>query len=150
LISEKRKIAPYNITFKGKGAPWIRERREALRIPENTRKLLSGYQVVFFLLGKEYLTSLDLPLDPGPGQKFAYFGKADMRRPSPERDVICIPAGPEEVERYGGAPIIGIKGAMFVLLAKGLCANPDRWKKLLLDKTSGTMIATLDAAKKAR
>ena len=150
LISEKKKIAPYNITFKGKGSPWIRERREVLKIPAKSRKLLSDYQVVFFLLGKEYLISLGMPLDPALGQKFVYFGRADQRPPSPDRDILCIPAGPAEVERYGGAPIIGIKGAMFELMAKGICANPERWKSLLVDKTSGTIIQTLDQAKKAR
>ena len=70
LICEEKKIAPYDITFTCKGSPWIRERREVLKIPAKTRKLLSEYQVVFFLLGKEYLTSVDLPLDPAPGQKF--------------------------------------------------------------------------------
>lgn len=150
LISERKKIAPYNITFKGKGSLWIRERREVLKIPAKTRKLLSDYQIVFFLLGKEYLTSLDMPLDPTPGQKFIYFGRADSRPSSPDRDILCIPAGPAEVERYGGAPIIGIKGAMFELMARGICANPERWKTLLVDKTSGTMIKTLDEAKKAR
>ena len=39
---------------------------------------------------------------------------------------------------------------MFELMAKGICANPERWKSFLVDKTSGTMIKTLDEAKKAR
>jgi hypothetical protein len=150
LISERKMIAPYDATFKGKGNPWIRERREGLKIPANTRKLLSDYQVVFFLLGKEYLTSLNLPLDPSPGQKFIYFGRGDSRPLSPSRDILCIPAGPAEVERYGGAPIIGIKGAMFELMAKVFSSNPGRWKDFLVDRTSSTMIKTLDQAKKTR
>jgi len=147
LISEEKKIAPYNITFKGKGNPWIRERREALQIPGKTRALLSGYEVVFFLLGKEYLTSLDMPLDPAHGQKFIYFGRADERPSSSDRDIVCIPAGPEEVDRYGEAPITGIKGRIFELLAKGLTSHPKQWEDLLSDSTSTTVNKILSEAK---
>jgi hypothetical protein len=79
LISEERLIAPYNITFQGKGLPWVRERGKALKLPAMTRELLSQYQVVFFLLGKEYLASLDCPLEPTPDQKCIYFGTAAER-----------------------------------------------------------------------
>ena len=34
LISEERLIAPYNITFQGKGLPWVRERGKTLKLPE--------------------------------------------------------------------------------------------------------------------
>jgi hypothetical protein len=41
LISEERLIAPYNITFKGKGLPCVRERGKTLKLPSMTRELLS-------------------------------------------------------------------------------------------------------------
>jgi hypothetical protein len=38
LISEERLIAPYNITFQGKGLPWVRERGKALQLAAMTRE----------------------------------------------------------------------------------------------------------------
>jgi hypothetical protein len=147
LITEGRKIAPYNIRFQKKDA---RARGKSLDIPAKTRKLISRYQVIFFLLGQDYLASLDLPLDPAPAQKFIYFGRADTRPTSPARDVICIPAGPEEYKRYGGAWMTDMKGSMFDLLATELCAHPQQWKSLLADRTASTLIEILDDAKKAK
>ena len=147
LVSEAKLIAPYNITFQGKGLPWARERGAALNIPTMTRKLLSKYQVVFFLLGKEYLSSLGDPSTPEPGQKFIYFGTAIERFRLPRTGVIVLPAAQAEATRYGGAGVTGIKGRMFDLFAKGMADHPERWNTFLEDRTAKTL---LDVMSKAR
>jgi hypothetical protein len=147
LISEARSIAPYDITFQGKGLPWARERGTALKIPSMTRELLSKYQVVFFLLGKEYLSSFGIPPTPEPGQKFIYFGTAIERFRLPRAGVVVLPAAQAEATRYGGAGVTGIKGRMFDLFAKGMADHPERWNAFIEDRTANTL---LDVTSKAR
>jgi hypothetical protein len=147
LISEERLIAPYNITFQGKGLPWVRERGKALKLPVMTRELLSQYQVVFFLLGKQYLASLDCPLEPAPDQKFIYFGTGAERFCLPDGNNIIVPAAQKEASRYGGAGVTGIKGRMFDLLAKGISANPKLWRSLVVDRTANTIIDAISEAR---
>jgi hypothetical protein len=147
LISEARSIAPYDITFQGKGLPWARDRGTALKIPSMTRELLSKYQVVFFLLGKEYLSSLGNPSIPEPGQKFIYFGTAIERFRLPRAGVVVLPAAQAEATRYGGAGVTGIKGRMFDLFAKGMADHPERWSTFIEDRTANTL---LDVMSKAR
>lgn len=147
LISETRLIAPYNITFQGKGLPWASERGAALNIPLMTSRLLSKYQVVFFLLGKEYLSSLGIPSTPEPGQKFVYFGTAIERFRLPRTQVIVLPAAQEEATRYGGAGVTGIKGRMFDLFAKGMVDHPERWNIFIEDRTANTLLDVMSKAK---
>jgi hypothetical protein len=145
LISEARKIAPYNMKFQKKDA---RERGKRLDIPAMTRKLLSKYQVIFLLLGENYLASLGDPLNTALQQKFIYFGNQCCS--SPEQNIVAISANLREVRRYGGAPVTGIKGSMFDLFATGICAHPQQWKSFLADRTTNTLIEILDHAKRAK
>lgn len=73
LLREAEEIAPYDITFKGKRTSWIRERGLALDIPASVHALVAKYQVVFYLLGNEYLKSIGTLPVPTPKQKFFYF-----------------------------------------------------------------------------
>jgi hypothetical protein len=147
LISEERLIAPYNITFQGKGLSWVRERGKALKLPAMTRELISQYQVVFFLLGKEYLASLDCPLELARDQKFIYFGTGAERFRLPDGNNIIIPAAQKEASRYGGAGVTGIKGRMFDLLATGICADPKLWESLVADPTANTIMNIMSEAR---
>ncbi|HTF67645.1 MAG TPA: hypothetical protein VK638_33695 [Edaphobacter sp.] len=112
------------------------------------RERLSQYEVVFFLLGKEYLASLDSPLELAPDQKFIYFGTGAERFRLPHGNNIIIPAAQKEASRYGGAGVTGIKGRMFELLAKGICANPKLWKSLVVDRTANTIMDVMSDARK--
>jgi hypothetical protein len=149
LISEERRIAPYDITFQGKGLPWARERGAALKIPTMTRELLPQYQVVLFLLGKEYLSSLESPPEPAPGQKFIYFGTAVERFRMSANSVVIIPAAQKEATRYGGAGVTGIKGRMFDLFAQGMTDHPNRWKSFIADRTADTLVDVMSEGKRA-
>ena len=56
VVDESRLIAPYNVTFSGMSASAIRARGARLGIPAAARDVLPGHDVVFQLLGSEYLT----------------------------------------------------------------------------------------------
>jgi len=67
LIKETDQIADYDLTFSNKrdfpkGCDIITW-SDRLRIQENVIRAISNYDIVFFLLGKDYLTALNLPLN---------------------------------------------------------------------------------------
>jgi hypothetical protein len=113
------------------------------------RGLLCQYQIVFFLLGKEYLASLDCPLELAPDQKFIYFGSGPERFRLPDGNNIIIPAAHKEASRYGGAGVTAIKGRMFDLLAHGISANPKLWGSIVADRTANTIMDVMSEARKS-
>jgi hypothetical protein len=58
LVDEEQRLVPYEATFQGKRSKWIRDRSETLGIPTAVRSAVVGFDVVLFLLGKEYLVSI--------------------------------------------------------------------------------------------
>jgi hypothetical protein len=149
LVSEDKAIAPYNITFKGKGVTWVREQGALLKIPEALSLLIPQYEVVFFLLGKEYLTSIGKPPVPARGQKYVYFGTGVERNSSESDRMMAIPAAQKEATHYKGAGVTAIKGRMFDLFAQGMTHNPDRWQSFLKDTTTRTIVDVMNEAREA-
>ena len=62
LLNENDVIAPYNVTFQGMKKAEILEKSRRLQLRERVAALIARYDVVFFLLGKEYVQALQLPL----------------------------------------------------------------------------------------
>ncbi len=62
LLNENDVIAPYNVTFQGMKKAEILEKSRRLQLRERAAELIARYDVVFFLLGKEYVQALQLPL----------------------------------------------------------------------------------------
>src|SRR5947209_7609007 len=62
LIPGDQEIAPYEATFQGANQRSIRERGRRLGIPQALRRAIADSEIVFVLLGKDYLTAADPPL----------------------------------------------------------------------------------------
>ncbi len=60
LISEKRKIAPYEVTFNTMKGPEVDEWAIRLGIHDDLIRTLEGYDLVFVLLGDKYLRAAAL------------------------------------------------------------------------------------------
>jgi hypothetical protein len=113
VVDENRLIAPYDVTFSGMSASAIRARGARLGIPAAARNVLPGHDVVFQLLGSDYLTSLAPPLGPSGDQRFVCFAKpSEMRIASTS---VVIPAGSPEAGRWGSGNI-ALKGRMLELI----------------------------------
>ena len=67
LLNECKVIAPYDCTFPNgrtkTGKRRIKERSDCLKIHEHTMELIRHYDLVFFLLGNEYVQALQLPFN---------------------------------------------------------------------------------------
>lgn len=62
------------------------------------------------------------------------------------KNTIMVPAGPNEVQRYGGAPITAMKGRMFSLLSAVISTDAAAWNGLLKDSSSETLLDILNQA----
>ncbi len=145
LIGEKRQIAPYNVTFHGAPKRFIRARGEKLRIPTELRSLVSGFPIVVFLLGDDYLTSAKPPIIPSQSQRFIAFGSPKLRS-VPGSNVIVIPSSDDAAEAFGDN-VRTRKGRMFKILASGLGKKPQAWRRLLADDTPSTVLELMHIGK---
>ena len=141
LVDEEQSLVPYEVTFHGQQPRVIRSRSEVLGIPVGVRNALAGYDLVMFLLGKEYLLSIGLPLSPALNQRLVFL--TSNVRFSFHPASVMIPAGKEET-RFG-AGIVSLKGKMFERFALGLCNAPEKWDRVLSDKTAWTVLELIEA-----
>jgi hypothetical protein len=62
LLREADLIVPYNVTFSGASKSSIRERGRRLEIREGIIRNAKGFDRIIFILGREYLEAIGLPL----------------------------------------------------------------------------------------
>ena len=118
LLCEDDVIVPYNVTFR-KRKKEILELSDSLQIHECVETLIAGYDLVFFLLGKEYVQALQLPFAvpdtvtqiflAAPSWKYVF---SDFL---PDIHVVC--AGTDLAKQLDGANNYNLKGFVF----KQLC-----------------------------
>jgi hypothetical protein len=141
LVDEDRSLVPYEATFQQKRPRWICERAQKLGIPQALRQAIRDFEVVIFLLGKEYLLSTQPPLVPEPKQRFVFLtSKRDI--PMHPTSTV-VPAGRDECRAFR---CVGtrLKGKMFELFAYGLCGRPEAWSNMLTDPTAETFLRLVE------
>jgi hypothetical protein len=143
LVDEDRSLVPYEATFQQKRRRWINERAQKLGIPQAVRQAIQGFEVVVFLLGREYLLSTQPPVVPGLNQRLIFLAPNAKLPFSPNATV--VPAGLEET-RFG-AGLVALKGKIFELFAHGLCGRPETWNEVLTDPTAETFLRLVDAGR---
>ena len=121
LLSECTVIAPYNCTFQGLRTNEILERSQSLQIHERAKALITGYDLVFFLLGNEYVQALQLPFDvPDAVTQIFLLGKTHKRLIPSSPNVHFVPAG-SELARELSVMGIALKGVVFKKLCDAVC-----------------------------
>ncbi len=142
LVDEDRCLVPYEATFQHKRPRWISERAHRLGIPQALRQAVRDFEVVIFLLGKEYLLSTHPPLVPRSKQRFIFL--TSKREISMHSSSTIVPAGKDECRAFH---CVGtrLKGKMFELFAYGLCGRPDAWNALMFDPTAETFLKLVEA-----
>jgi hypothetical protein len=61
-LNEQDVIVPYNVTFAKHSTAWIKKRGQQLNLRNGLIQSARDYEQVIFLLGKEYLEAIGLPL----------------------------------------------------------------------------------------
>jgi len=112
LVGEDELLPPYEVTFSSMNVGEIRERSKQLGIQEELQQLLteSEYDIVFFTLGSDYYTSIDVDqmVQEVPADRI---GVVFNRESVDEQfeNIVSVPARTADAKRHGTI-VIGLKG----------------------------------------
>ncbi len=125
LLAEDDVIVPYDVTFQKVKKKEILVRSNKFQIHENVGTLIAGYELVFFLLGKEYVQALQLPFKipntvtqiflAAPSWKYVFSGFLS--------DIHIVFVGRDFADKLDGATGYNLKGFMFKKLCEAACRD---------------------------
>ena len=124
LISEKKEIVPYEVTFNTMKGSAIINWSAQLGIHQDLNNLIPQYDLVFFLLGDKYLKAINLPLESARGdQKLLFFASNLSKKMIPSTPpYYFIEVGREEAKSFSYG-LIGLKGYLFKLLSQEMISS---------------------------
>ena len=113
LLAEDDIIVPYNVTFQNLKTKQLLARSNRFQLHERVETLISGYDLVFFLLGKEYVQALQLPLEvPDTVTQIFLLGTGYKKLIPDSPNVHFVPAG-SALARELGVMGVTLKGFVF-------------------------------------
>ena len=125
LISAHKRIRPYKMSFSHMfRSDDIRSHAEVRQVHSTAVSLINKYDLVFYLLSRDYLTALDLPLDIGRNHRsekypsdrdvtqLFFMPPTDFKRLPEGDDIHCVPAG-KDISKKIGSNSTEVKGEMF-------------------------------------
>ena len=119
LIPEDKTIMPYEVTFNTMKAYEVSEWAKFLEVKEAFEKAIAGYDLVFVLLGENYLRSLCLPVETCSNQTFIFLASSKsanyIRDLAAKTFVLPLDNTDAKHYRYG---LIGLKGFLFKRFAE--------------------------------
>ena len=121
LLAEDDVIVPYNVTFSGLNKDDLLARSNSLQLHERVETLIAGYDLVFFLLGKEYVQALQLPFEvPDTVTQIFLLGTGYRKLIPDSPNVHFVPTGSSLASELG---IMGValKGFVFKQLCEVVC-----------------------------
>ena len=126
LLSATDLIVPYDVTFEGLGVA----RSDVLELNRKVGNLIKDYELVFFLLGKEYVQALRLPFgESGPGEQVPetvtqiFLLGASYRKLIPDApNVHFVPAG-NALSQTLGVMGVELKGFIFKKICEAVCRD---------------------------
>ncbi|MFD1600467.1 DUF6884 domain-containing protein [Halobellus rarus] len=112
LVAEAELLPPYEVTFSSMNVGEIRERSERLHIQADLRRVLdeSDYDIVFFTLGKDYYTSIDID-EMVQEVRADHIGVVFNRELVEDQfdNIESVPARTEDAKKHGTI-VVGLKG----------------------------------------
>jgi hypothetical protein len=142
VVDEDQPLPPYEATFADQSKETVRALSRRLRIPQTINALVSGaYDCAFFLLGENYLLSLELPWNFDPLFPCLFLASPSVRTIPRRHPYALIPAGKDEGSafHYG---LVGLKGHLFKLFAEQLVSP---WTKNQAFQSCTTASARLES-----
>ena len=112
LVTEDEYLPPYEVTFSSMNVSDIRERSGKLDIQKDLRRLLqeADYDVVFFTLGKDYYTSIDIDamVQEVRSDRIGVVFNRELVEDQFD-NIESIPARTEDAKEHGTI-VVGLKG----------------------------------------
>lgn len=123
LLAEDDVIVPYNVTFSGLNKRDLLARSNSLRLHESVETLIAGYDLAFFLLGKEYVRALQLPFEvPDTVTQIFLLGDTHRKLIPDLPNIYFISAG-KSLAREFNTTCTTLKGLAFRKLCEVVCCE---------------------------
>ncbi|MCG8365581.1 MAG: hypothetical protein MJA27_19900 [Pseudanabaenales cyanobacterium] len=134
LIGEHQKIVPYEVTFNGMKGHEIDEWAQRLDVHTAIEQRLKLADLVFFLLGDNYLRSLQLPIQTRPDQTLVFLASRSSAKKIPQlaAQTFVMPLSNSDAKRYRYG-LVGLKGFLFKQFAKAVVAEPKLLNKVQIN-----------------
>lgn len=124
LVQGNQPIAPYEVTFAEVPKRVIRERSDALQIPQRFRELLAGeYDMAVVLLGNDYVEAIDPDQDIHAScPTLMLCSESATTRIGCQEGVYPIPLGRKEAHEFG-CGLVGLKGEIAGRILQRIAEN---------------------------
>jgi hypothetical protein len=131
LISEDKKIVPYQVTFNTMKGYEFDEWVQFMEVHQAVEKAIFDYDLIFILLGDKYLRSLRLPIKIKPSQTLIFLTSKASASYIPKGDakLFSMPLSNAEASLFR-CGLVGLKGHLFNLFAKSANLEPELLQKV--------------------
>jgi Queuine tRNA-ribosyltransferase len=119
LIEENRAIAPYEVTFNGMKGHEVDSWAQHLNVHESLKQAVQGYDLIFLLLGDNYLRAIKLPVETKPNQTVIALtsqGSAKLVKGLSAKTFV-LPLTNQDAQKYSYG-LVGLKGFLFKRFAE--------------------------------
>ncbi|WP_312474729.1 tRNA-guanine transglycosylase DpdA [Neobacillus sp.] len=131
LIDEADEIVPYEVTFNDMKAKEVIEWSDFLNINFKVSEKIKDYDLVFFLLGDQYLKSIQLPLERTiQGQKLIFLASKSSRKVIPNAEPYHRLEITQDDTKEFGSGNIELKGFLFKLIAQEMVNDKNLFDRI--------------------
>ena len=128
LLSATNLIVPYDVTFKGLGVKALLARRDALELHRKVGNLIKDYELVFFLLGREYVRALQILFEnPSEATQIILappsWNQPIRRLSSSHRHIHVVCTEADLANQLSGASKYNLKGFLFKKVCEAVCRD---------------------------
>lgn len=152
VLEPNTQIVPYNLTFQGQPHENIVKRSQTLHIHQDIQALLPNFDLVFYLLGKEYVMSLELPMINYHGVTQIFLLGPHYARLLPKNEGIHLVSASGAMAAHLNVMGIALKGYLFKTICEEafhrstldvfseIKANPQRILEIAQNPTPATPV----------
>ncbi|MBD2101025.1 tRNA-guanine transglycosylase DpdA [Leptolyngbya sp. FACHB-261] len=119
LIPEDQDIAPYEVTFNSMKSREVDVWAQFLQVHKALEKAIQGYELVFVLLGENYLRAINLPIETRPEQTLIFLASARGAKSiqGMSAKTFVLPLSNVDAKRYSYG-LVGLKGFLLKRFAE--------------------------------
>ncbi|PSB58392.1 tRNA-guanine transglycosylase DpdA [Chamaesiphon polymorphus] len=126
LIGEEEKIVPYEVTFNTMTSEEIDRWAMTLNVHTDLEEIAQKYDLIFVLLGEQYLRALTLPIISRDEQSTIFLtstGSLKYLKTSQVKKNVAFILSNIQAKHYGYG-LVGLKGFLFKKFAEAVIQNP--------------------------
>lgn len=126
FIPEDRTVVPYEVTFNTLKGHEVLDWARHLKIHGDFAQLVQNYDLIFVLLGENYLKALELPVSTRADQTFVFLTSTSTAKfiKTGDAKTFILPLSNPDAKhfKYG---LVGLKGFLLKKFAEQVLKNPD-------------------------